>query len=239
MDERGDRLAWFSEEILPHAAGLRRCLVRLGVRACDVEDYVAETLLRAYSHRDWRRVERSKSFLFQIARNLVRDAMRRKEIARFDLFADMDALGLADQAPSPEAALCQQQRRQLLRDAIERLPVAQQELVRLRWLREMSVECIAKRLGLCVSTVEKRLAAAFFRIRQDVRAAEVMDARAMRLAKLKALRHDITQPHPERDELHAAAVQVAAARAALSKTLRGRTRHTARLRIFQDIHTGL
>jgi RNA polymerase sigma-70 factor (ECF subfamily) len=237
MDEQRDRLAWFSEEILPHAAGLRRCLARLGVRACDVEDYVAETMLRAYSHRDWRGVERSKSFLFQIARNLVRDAVRRREIARFDLVADMDALGLADQTPSPEALLCQQQRRELLRDAIERLPLAQQELVRLRWLKEMPVECIAQHFGLCVSTVEKRLAAAFFRIRKDVRAAEAMDARATRLAK--ALRRDTPQSREGRAEFHAAAAQTAAARAELAKTLRRRTRQAERLITLLDTHTGV
>lgn len=170
MEDRASRLAWFMEEILPHAPDLRRCVVRLGVPQPDVEDFVAEALTRAYGHHGWRGVERSRRFLLQIARNLVCDDARRRNIIRFDLHADMDALGLVDQRPSPEAAVCERQHIRIVRDAVLSLPAAYGELVRMRWSEERAVPEIAARLGLSISTVEKRLAFAIAWLRGELAA---------------------------------------------------------------------
>src|SRR5690349_1177710 len=96
-------MAWFKTQILPHEAALRRRLISL--RIPDVEDVVSEVLTRAYSSNNWRRMDQGRALVFQIARNLMVDAARRRAIVSIDFMADLEALHLDDGQPGPEAAV--------------------------------------------------------------------------------------------------------------------------------------
>jgi len=155
--ERDERIAWFKAVVLPHEAPLRRHLRRTGAPPAEIDDLVAEALTRAYAAADWRRIDRGRSYLFAIARNLILDAARRSKVVAFDAIADIEALNLPDGQPSPEAAVSARDELRVLQAAVDRLPPRAREVFLLRRIDNLSLLEVADRLGLSVSTVEKHL----------------------------------------------------------------------------------
>lgn len=155
MDDRDRRLAWFKAVILPHEAPLRRHLRGKGVAAADVDDLVAEAMARAYQVEDHERVIYGRSYLFNIARNLILDAARRHKVVAFDTFADLEILNLADERASVESVTIARDELRRLQKAVERMPPRPRQVFLLRRLEGLRVEQVADRLSLSVSTVEK------------------------------------------------------------------------------------
>lgn len=168
MEDREARSAWFMAEILPHRAALKSRLRRMDVPAADLDDFTAEALARAYGCGGWRDVERGQSFLFHIARNLVFDAARRRTVIQFDALADLTDLVLVDIQPSPETVVSDRQRLNIVRAAVQELPPSYREIFRLRRLEDVPTEETARRLGLSVSAVEKRLAIALLLLKDAI-----------------------------------------------------------------------
>ena len=69
-------------------------------------------------------------------------------------------------APSPEAALLDTERRQLLVEAVEALPEPQRIVISCRYFLELSEEETASMLGLRRGTVKSRTARALERLRE-------------------------------------------------------------------------
>ena len=157
MDGGAERIDWFKTVVLPHEAALRRHLRRSGAAPADADDLVAEALTRAYATANWPRIDQGRSYLFAIARNLILDAARRNKIVAFDSIADLEALNLADGQPSPEAEVTARDELRVLQAAVERLPPRAREVFLLRRIENLSLQEVADRLGLSVSTIEKHL----------------------------------------------------------------------------------
>jgi|GEM_PF-181049 len=166
MSDRDDRIAWFKATILPHEPVLRRHLRRIGVNGMEIEidDIVAEALARAYEIEDCSRIDRGRSYLFSIARNLVLDAARRRKIVAFDTFADVDALNLVDEQASVEATVTAREELRRLQKAVDRLPPRPREVFLLRRIEDLTVEQVAVRLSISVSTVEKHFTRAMVQL---------------------------------------------------------------------------
>lgn len=158
MSERAERMAWFKAQILPHEAALRRRLAHL--RVPDIEDVVSEVLTRAYASENWRRMDQGRALVFQIARNLLVDAARRRAIVSIDFMADLESLHLDDGSPSPEAAAAARDELRRLQQALDALPPQPRRVFVMRRVQDMSPHEIAAELRLSVSTVEKHLAKA-------------------------------------------------------------------------------
>lgn len=160
MHDRAARLAWFKSVVLPHEAALRRHVRRLAGHGIDLDDVVAEALVRAYGTSDYQRVDRGRSFLFAIARNLLTDIARRSAVVSFDLVANLEALDLVDQAPSTEAIVSGRDELRHLQQLVDALPPQPRRVFLLRRIDELSLNEIAAQMSLSVSTVEKHLAKA-------------------------------------------------------------------------------
>lgn len=160
MQDRAARLAWFKSIVLPHEAALRRHVRRIAARHLDVDDIVSEVLTRAYTTADFSRVDRGRSFLFTIARNLLTDIARRQAVVSFDLVADLEQLNVVDEAPSSEAVISGREDLRRLQSLVEALPEQCRRVFLLRRVEELSLSEIASRLQLSVSTVEKHLSRA-------------------------------------------------------------------------------
>ena len=152
-DSRPDPTRWFAEEVQPHEALLRNYLRGVFPAVRDVDDVVQESYLRILRARAAQPIASAKAFLFQVARRLALDRVRRE---RHDFVADFKD---ADQVLSPRSVTLDDpaanaERIRLLADAIERLPERCREVFILRKLNNVSQKETAARLGLSERTVE-------------------------------------------------------------------------------------
>jgi RNA polymerase sigma factor (sigma-70 family) len=155
-----NQLARFEQTVIPHldaAYNLARWLTR---NDQDAEDMVQEAYLRAFRFFGGFHGGNSRAWLLTIVRNtcytwLQQD--RRRELA-VDLEEELQHLESGD--PGPEAVLLQDVDSQLLRQALEELPVEFREVVILREVEGLSYKEIAALTDLPPGTVMSRLARA-------------------------------------------------------------------------------
>ena len=105
------------------------------------EDIAAEALIRTYVH--WNRVrafEHRDAWVARVATNLAIKASRPRSTAREPVTAD----------PSEATVL-----RLALVDALARLPRRQRESVALRYLADLSIDDVARTLGVSAGTVKQ------------------------------------------------------------------------------------
>ncbi|WP_294238389.1 sigma-70 family RNA polymerase sigma factor [uncultured Sphingomonas sp.] len=161
------RLDWYKQAILPHEGALRSRLRRLLPDGADVDDVVAEAMSRAYATGDVERVQSGRAYLYQIARNLVVDAVRRAKIVSFETIADLDTIGVDDRA---EAGLEARDALRHLQAILETLPAQCRRAFVLRRVYDWPTHAIAEMMGLSVSTVDKHLSRAALKITQAISA---------------------------------------------------------------------
>lgn len=156
--QRGEGKA-FSELVGRYQDRIYRILVRLTRSEDDALDLTQETFLRAYQGlARWLPDALFSTWLFQIARNLAFDLLRRRKLVEFQSLEGYDAA--AAPGLQPDAALEAAQRFRMLDAALAKLPHEHREIVLLREIEEMSYEEIAAVLDLSLGTVKSRLARA-------------------------------------------------------------------------------
>ncbi len=159
----GERLA-FERLVRRHQDRVFRFILRMIGNRDEAMDLTQETFLKAYrALPGWRPEARFSTWLFQIARNVALDALRRRRHTEFvSLTAgpDEEPIEPCDTAPLPEERLADKQRIGLLECALRDLPVEQREILLLRELEDMSYADIAATLNIESGTVKSRLARA-------------------------------------------------------------------------------
>lgn len=131
----------------------------------DAEDLTSEAFAKAFRHLARYSPDFAFStWLFRIATNNCIDFLRRKKIKTQPLNAQLALrdgnsirLEAPDHAPNPHDALIRQQRIDLVRQVVTRLPPKYATLVRLRYFDELSYEELAEQLQLPVGTVKAQL----------------------------------------------------------------------------------
>ena len=172
MESIRAKLEWFKATILPHEGALRGRLRRIMPRRDDLDDLVAETMTRAYATVDFDRITAGRSYLFQIARNLVIDEARRNKIVSFEQFADFDLIANDSCA---ERMLQSRDELRRLQAIIDTLPIQCRRAFLLRRVHDKSVKDIAEEMGLSVSTVDKHIGRAAVKIMQALGQFEDLD----------------------------------------------------------------
>ena len=142
----------------------------------DAEDALQDSLLKAFTHlKDFQEKCRFSTWITRIAINSALMILRKKrgcvEIS-IDGPDDTDRNHERWEARSltedPESRLVREEREELLRDAILRLPPLFQEVLELRQARDYSTREIAQALGVSVPAVKSRLARAKVTLRATV-----------------------------------------------------------------------
>lgn len=108
-------------------------------------------------------VEQPRAFLFQIARNLLRDHWRRQQSCGQDLdrpAANDEPAALEGEAAGPGERFEQQQRLSHLAAALAELPPRRREAFVLHKFDGLSQVEVAERMGISLSMVEKHIASA-------------------------------------------------------------------------------
>lgn len=164
--QRQNKLASFEKAVLPHldaAYNLARWLTR---NDADAEDVVQEAYLRAFRFFGGFHGEDGRAWLLGIVRNTSYTWMQRNRSPELNMPLDDEVNEVKSNDLSPEALLLQKVDAQILRQAVEELPVEFREVLVLRELNEMSYKQIAAVADLPLGTVMSRLARARKRLQQ-------------------------------------------------------------------------
>ncbi len=139
----------------------------------EAEDIAQETFLRAYqSLAHFNPSYKFSTWLYQIALNIIRDRLKKKEIHPYSLDTPREgedtespSLEPADFTHNPEQIITQREEAQLIQKAINSLPWKYREVLVLRHIQDLSYLEISRLLRLPESTVKIRL----FRAREQLK----------------------------------------------------------------------
>lgn len=151
-DEAAQR--WFLHEVHPYEGQLKAYLRKAYPAVPDPADIVQESFLRVWKARAAAPVRSAKSFLYQIARRLAIDVIRRRQVAGDLAVCEIDVRSVLDDGPDASDAACRNEEIWLLAQAIAALPARCREVRILRNIGGLSQKEIAVRLGITEGTVQ-------------------------------------------------------------------------------------
>lgn len=150
----------FEKLLLPHLSAAYNLARWLTGNNQNAEDLVQEAYLRAWKAFDRFGGSDGRSWLLSIVRNTCYTWLHRNGSSKLDTAFDEEIHTDESEALNPETALLQSQDRQLLREAMEELPLEFREVLIMRELEELSYREIADLTALPMGTVMSRLARA-------------------------------------------------------------------------------
>lgn len=156
--ENAETALWFAEEVQVHKTALLAWLHGKFPEASDLDDIAQEALTRVWRARANSAVPSPKALLFTIAHNLALDQVRRNQVADIKPLAEMAALYVYEDGPSPAETTAHKQELELLTQAIQSLPDRCRQVLTLRKIYGLSQKEIAAQLGISEHTVEAQVA---------------------------------------------------------------------------------
>lgn len=164
---------WFIDEVLPHEGRYLALARRLSENREQAADLVHDAYARLFCGEEWRTIDHPAAYVLRMVRNLAIQRMRRAQVVRITAVAHLDEHGEADSAPDPlDQAASGQMLRRLLH-AVRDLPARCRQVLILRRFHELPPREVAARLGLSLSTMEKRLARALVLLSQALEREEI------------------------------------------------------------------
>jgi len=127
----------------------------------DAEDVTQEVFVKVWKNlRSYDDQIPFRNWIFSIAKNAAIDWMRRKRPLSFselerETGADVGEL-FADAAPLPDEILARKKSGAMLREAVEKLPVTTQPVLRLRYDEDLTFREIADRLEKPLNTIKSQ-----------------------------------------------------------------------------------
>jgi len=160
------KLTRFEQSILPHldaAYNLARWLTR---NEHDAEDIAQESYLRAFKFFDGFHGTDARAWLLAIVRNTcytwLHQNRGRETMASFD----EEIHTIENEASNPAKLVLKSDDREMLKEALEELPVEFREVVVSRDLEELSYKQVAEVANIPLGTVMSRLARARERLKR-------------------------------------------------------------------------
>jgi RNA polymerase sigma-70 factor, ECF subfamily len=126
----------------------------------DAEDVVQEALMRAFKYFSGFRGGDSRAWVLTIVRNTSYTWLQQNKKKESETQFDEEVHGSADDATNPETIVLKSLDEELLRSALEELPVEFREALVLRELEGFSYKEIAQISDIPIGTVMSRLARA-------------------------------------------------------------------------------
>ncbi|SEJ73589.1 RNA polymerase sigma-70 factor, ECF subfamily [Sphingobium sp. AP50] len=158
----GDRnriMQWVATEVLPHEKDLRTRL-RRSVPHQDLDDIIQEAYFRISRLTDVGEIRSGRAYLFTTARMLLLERIRRARIVNIDAIADIEALQISTDAPSPERVTGGKRELDRVRRLIQGLPERCRKILELRKIEGLPQRQVAEEMGLPEYTVENDVAKA-------------------------------------------------------------------------------
>ena len=168
---------WFAEEVHAHDSSLKNYLRHSFPTVRDVEDVVQESYLRVWKRQTLRPITAVtgsvkasvKGFLFQVARRLALDLIRRERASPIDRATDFARLSVVENRAGTHDTVCTNQEFELLLAAIDTLPGRCREVVILRKLHGLSPAEVAQQLGISEETVHVQARRGLQRVQEFLR----------------------------------------------------------------------
>ena len=151
-------LAFVGTQILPHEAGLRQWLLRLGVKPHELDDIVQDVYCRLLRLERFDHIEDPRAYFFRTARNVLLEQVRRSRVVSIMTVQNLDELGVADLGPSPENATWARAELTRVLGLIADLPERCRQVFELRKVHGLSQAETAKALHVSENIVEKETA---------------------------------------------------------------------------------
>lgn len=165
---------WFSAEVQPHEPVLRSYLRGAFPSVRDVDDVVQESYLRIWRTRASQPIRCVRGFLFQVARRLALDFVRRQKASPIEAGRDWSELAVIPDEADAVVAISQEELKHHLVAAVAALPNRYREIVIMRKLEELPQKVVAQRLGLSERTVENLLARGLKKVAATLQARKVL-----------------------------------------------------------------
>lgn len=169
---------WFIGEVLPHEAAYRARARRFCATAEDADDLVQEAYARLFALDAWRELANPRAYTLSIVQNLAVQRLRHAKVVDIRQVANLEVLEPLDEDPGVQRAVIARDQLRRLLQAVERLPAPCREAVVMRRFHELPPAEIARRLGLSLSTLEKRLARGLYLLTQALDGAGTRETRS-------------------------------------------------------------
>jgi RNA polymerase sigma factor (sigma-70 family) len=150
--------AWFVREVLPLEAMLTRYLKKNWHNASEIEDFRQEIYERVLESAEVTIPDRTKSFVFLTARNLLIDRLRRESVVAIEAVAELESLDIAADEPGPERSVFARDMLRRLQTALDQLPPRCREAVVLKRIEGLTQREIAARMGISEQAVANHVA---------------------------------------------------------------------------------
>jgi len=160
------KLARFEQNILPHldaAYNLARWLTR---NEHDAEDMAQESYLRAFKFFEGFHGTDARAWLLAIVRNTCYTWLQQNRGRATMASFDEEIHTIENEASNPARLVLKSDDREVLKEALEELPVEFREVVVLRDLEELSYKQVAEIANIPLGTVMSRLARARERLKR-------------------------------------------------------------------------
>jgi RNA polymerase sigma-70 factor (ECF subfamily) len=172
----GDQAAW-EQVVRQHWRKVFNVAYKFVGKHDEAEDLTQEIFLKIFrSLHTFDRRANFQTWLISVSRNLCIDHYRsvRKERETIDRDVDAGDLSPVSRELGPYASLEHDDRRALLRRALDELPPTLRSAVLLRDIRELSYQEIAEQLGLPEGTVKSRINRGRLELARQIRRLEQM-----------------------------------------------------------------
>jgi RNA polymerase sigma-70 factor (ECF subfamily) len=161
-------LARFEQVIVPHLDAAYNLARWLTGNDHDAADVVQEAFLRALQFFGGFRGDQGRAWLLAIVRHSCFTWLKKHRRHLPVLTFDEEMHSSACESPNPEQLMMREEDQQLLRQALEELPVEYREIIVLRELEGFSYKEIAEISKIPVGTVMSRLARGRDRLQQHL-----------------------------------------------------------------------
>jgi RNA polymerase sigma-70 factor (ECF subfamily) len=148
---------WFVREVLPLEAALMQFLQHNWRNKADIADLRQDVYVQVFDAAHTNIPDNAKAFVFQTARNLLINRLKREHIVPIEAVADVEALNAAIETPGPERNTIARDELRRLQAALDRLPPRCREAVVLGRIEGLSGREIAARMGITEQAVSAHL----------------------------------------------------------------------------------
>jgi RNA polymerase sigma factor (sigma-70 family) len=139
---------WFVREVLPLEAMLMHFLQKNWRNKSDLEDFRQDVYEHVLKAADEGIPDRTKPFLFSVARNLLISRLRKESIVPIEIVSDLDMLGIAATEPEPDRNVFARDVLRRLQSALDHLSPRCREAVVLKRIEGLSQREVAQRMGI-------------------------------------------------------------------------------------------
>jgi RNA polymerase sigma factor (sigma-70 family) len=153
---------------------LRCCLKWMNGNSTEAEDLLSQAMVKAWekAQKYAGKIENFKCWLTTLTRNFWIDLTRRRganQVEDIEVYADRNELGLVSVDETPASALDCDEKKRVIRAAIDELPTRLRETFILHFYEELSHQEISERQNISYQNVCKRISQARAILREELR----------------------------------------------------------------------